>query len=85
MTVKTKPPPRRDDNNLLPMATDNRHKARSPLADIPLTTIDRIIRKDELPAFTGLRRSVIAEMIADNEFPKPEAIQKRPGDWMADV
>jgi predicted DNA-binding transcriptional regulator AlpA len=33
--------------------------------------LDRIVRKQDLPKYVGLGRTVIAEMITDGKFPKP--------------
>jgi predicted DNA-binding transcriptional regulator AlpA len=39
-------------------------------------TLSRIIRKHELPAYVGVSRTAIEEMIEDNEFPPPIRINK---------
>ena len=33
--------------------------------------LQKLIRKSELPQYTGLRRTTISELIADGKFPKP--------------
>jgi len=35
-----------------------------------VATLNRIIRKKELPDFTGLKKTTIEELIARGEFPK---------------
>lgn len=35
------------------------------------THLNRLYRRSELPAFVGLRRTKIAELIEAGEFPKP--------------
>jgi len=44
--------------------------------------LQRFIRKAELPAYVGLQRSAIAEMIAAGEFPKPIKISAQGVAWL---
>jgi predicted DNA-binding transcriptional regulator AlpA len=37
-------------------------------------TLNRLIRERDLPTYAGVRRTVIAELIARGEFPKPIAL-----------
>jgi prophage regulatory protein len=47
-----------------------------------LTELNRIIRKKELPKFTGLRRSTIDDLIKVGSFPKPIPLGKRSVGWL---
>lgn len=43
----------------------------APTRDDAPPRLDRLIRKTDLPAYTGLHRTQIAKKIADDEFPAP--------------
>jgi prophage regulatory protein len=57
----------------------------SPLAPAKrtdLTELNRIIRKKELPNFTGLQRTTIDDLIRVGSFPKPIPLGKRSVGWL---
>lgn len=47
-----------------------------------LTELNRIVRKKELPKFTGLQRTTIDELIKVGSFPKPIPLGKRSVGWL---
>jgi prophage regulatory protein len=47
-----------------------------------MTDLNRIIRKKELPKFTGLQRSAIDDLIRVGNFPKPIPLGKRSVGWL---
>jgi prophage regulatory protein len=49
---------------------------------IDLTELNRIIRKKELPKFTGLRSTAIDHLIGVGSFPKPIPLGKRSVGWL---
>jgi prophage regulatory protein len=44
--------------------------------------LNRIIRLDELPQYCGLRRTQIAELIAQGKFPRPVKLSARRKGWL---
>jgi prophage regulatory protein len=47
-----------------------------------LTELNRIVRKKELPKFTGLQRTTIDDLIRAGSFPKPIPLAKRSVGWL---
>jgi prophage regulatory protein len=47
-----------------------------------MTELNRIIRKKELPRFTGLQRTAIDDLIRVGSFPKPIPLGKRSVGWL---
>jgi prophage regulatory protein len=45
-------------------------------------TLQRIIRKRDLPDYTGLQRSAIEALIAHGDFPKPIQLGQRAVGWV---
>jgi prophage regulatory protein len=45
--------------------------------------MDQIVRKEQLPQFTGLRRTKLTELIEKGEFPKPVPIGDRAVGWLS--
>jgi prophage regulatory protein len=44
--------------------------------------LNKIVRLDELPQYCGLRRSQIAQLIADGKFPRPVKLSARRKGWL---
>jgi len=53
-----------------------------PAKRTDLTGLTRIIRKKELPEFTGLQRTTIDDLIRVGSFPKPIPLGKRSVGWL---
>jgi prophage regulatory protein len=47
-----------------------------------MTEPERIIRKKELPKFTGLQRTAIDDLIRVGSFPKPIPLGERSVGWL---
>jgi prophage regulatory protein len=47
-------------------------------------TPHRVLRRADLPAYTGLRRTAIADLIARGEFPAPIRVSTRAVAWIVD-
>jgi prophage regulatory protein len=47
-----------------------------------LNELNRIIRKKDLPKFTGLQRTTIDDLIRIGSFPKPIPLGKRSVGWL---
>jgi prophage regulatory protein len=47
-----------------------------------MTELNRIIRKKELPKFTGLQRTAIDNLIRIGSFPRPIPLGKRSVGWL---
>jgi len=54
----------------------------APAKRIDLTELNRIVRKKELPKFTGLQRTTIDDLIRVGNFPKPIPLGKRSVGWL---
>jgi predicted DNA-binding transcriptional regulator AlpA len=50
----------------------------APAKRIAVTELNRIIRKKQLPEFTGLQRTAVDDMIRVGSFPKPIPLGKLP-------
>ena len=57
-------------------------QAARQLEDRQAFRAQRLIRKNDLPLFTGLRRTQIAELIKAGKFPKPIQIGERTVAWL---
>jgi prophage regulatory protein len=47
-----------------------------------MTTIERIVRRGQLPALTGYSIPHIYELISDGQFPKPIPLGRRAVGWL---
>jgi prophage regulatory protein len=54
----------------------------APAKRTGLTELNRIVRKKELPRFTGLQRTAIDDLIRVGSFPKPIPLGKRSVGWL---
>jgi prophage regulatory protein len=44
--------------------------------------LHKLIRLDQLPEYTGLRRTQLEELIAQDKFPKPVKVSERRKGWL---
>jgi prophage regulatory protein len=49
---------------------------------VAVPTLQKVIRKSELPAYTGLRKTQLEFLVAKGRFPKPIHISDRRVGWL---
>jgi prophage regulatory protein len=64
------------------MNPENNNSTFAPAKSSDLTELNRIIRKKELPKFTGLQRTTVDDLIRTGTFPKPIPLGKRAVGWL---